>query len=101
MRTSTLRKYTCSNSSSGVISGRPRDRVLATVGRSRIVLAGAVVSLLMPLVAIFASNCDIARPGRALRMMHASLIGVHRAAVEAGKAAGEVSDRLDLIPLTV
>src|SRR5579863_2748751 len=63
MRTSTLRKYTCSNSSSGVISGRPRDRVLTTVGRSRNVLAGAVVSLLMSLVAIIASNCDIARQG--------------------------------------
>src|SRR5579863_7299379 len=63
MRTSTLRRYTCSNASSGEL-GRPGDRALIATGRSRAVLTGALASVLMPLVAILASGCDIARPRR-------------------------------------
>src|SRR5215475_12473931 len=65
MRTSTLRKYTCSNSSSSVFRGRVRDHVLAAAS----VIAGAVVSVLMSLVAICASGCDIAFPRHAARRL--------------------------------
>src|ERR1700734_1347960 len=64
MRTSTLRRYTCSNSSSGELAGRPRVRAFTATGRSSIVLTGALASVLMSLVALFASGCDIARPSR-------------------------------------
>src|SRR6516164_9824012 len=63
MRTSTLRRYTCSNSPSSVFRGRGCDHVLAAAGRSGSVIAGAVVSGLMSLVAICASGCDIVRGG--------------------------------------
>jgi hypothetical protein len=60
MRTSTLRRYTRSNSSSDELAGRPRDRALTATGLSRVVLTGALVSVLIPLVALLASGCDIA-----------------------------------------
>ena len=69
MRTSTLRRYTCSNSSSSVFRGRVRDHVLAAASRSGSVIAGAVVSALMSLVAICASGCDIACPRHAVRRL--------------------------------
>ena len=61
------RAVTRSNSSSGEVGGRSRDRALTTTGRSRSVLTGAFASMLMSLVAILASGCDIARPWRAAR----------------------------------
>src|SRR5690242_11041951 len=69
MRTSTLRRYSCSNSSSSVFRGRVRDRVLAATSRSGSVTAGAVVSVLMSPVAICASGCDIAFPRHAARRL--------------------------------
>jgi len=42
-----------------------RDHVLAAASRSESVIAGADVSVLMSLVAICASGCDIVRPRRA------------------------------------
>src|SRR5215472_11577223 len=69
MRTSTLRRYTCSNSSSSELGGRPRGRARTANGRSRIVLTGARASVLMPLVAILASGCDIVHPRLAARSL--------------------------------
>src|SRR6202034_3131526 len=73
MRTSTLRRYTCSNSSSGELRGRPRDRALTATGRSGMV--SALASVLMSLVAVLASGCDIARPRRAARAPQAPGLG--------------------------
>src|ERR1700729_1009288 len=58
MRTSTLRRYTCSNSARGTPGGLARS----AAGRSRVVLTCALASVPMSLVAIPAPGCDIARP---------------------------------------
>ena len=57
-----MRRYTCSNSSSGELGGRPRDRALTATGHSRIVLTCALASVVISLVAILAPGCDITRP---------------------------------------
>src|ERR1700742_2686508 len=62
MRTSTLRRYTCSNSSSGEPGGRPLVRARNVTGRAGIVLTSVFDSVLMSLVAILASGCDIGNP---------------------------------------
>src|SRR5580698_10237688 len=88
MRTSTLRRYTCSNSSSGELGGRPRDRALAATGRS--CLVSALASVLMSLVAVLASGCDIARDGSGEIDTRGAGQG---AAMESGAVAATVASR--------